>query len=618
MKKLILALCIGFITFATGQAVATVSQPGVPVSVVGDMYVKGPVRFKGEVHVKTATDTTKRKMGGVIDNQEGGHLQFNKVILYSDTLTDGLLRNSPMSSIPLSFGTVEADTLVVRKFFGTTSVIVGVQPTSTRHFYTFSLPFRVGLLSEFYTNSDGNYYKRTNNWKSRIVKPDSSEAKLWVDYDVAFYDGHKRATVTRRPDTHENYTQINEDSTIYGSTAAAFLTAGEGHRFWSAVDYLDFQLFDSDSIAVLFDYSENKGKERVKPLYYERVHNIYENYHLNEGWNLIGGLYTTSFLFKGGVGVDHVVTVDGTNGVFYYQDVEDPLKNSEDSWVWESDIFDDAQTVLSPYTTFYVQTSGENAFLKYSHSGLVTAASNPIGFRAAEVPTKDLLRLTIASKTNPSRSRKAYIALGANYTKQFNSGEDGVQLFNDNSLSPQIYSWFRGESTSTQEGGTVYELFLNSLPLGKETEEVQLGIVSPASEQYMFSLNAVQRLSVKSAFLYDKQESQYVDLLQDTYTCRIDKGKIDDRFVLFVNQTGTLVDEVYMNGDAVFAYVKNNVLTVKNLQKGDQIKILDMSGRTVASGIAPGNEYSANLTQKGVYLVHLKGEKVRVLKVLNK
>jgi hypothetical protein len=55
-----------------------------------------------------------------------------------------------------------------------------------------------------------------------------------------------------------------------------------------------------------------------------------------------------------------------------------------------------------------------------------------------------------------------------------------------------------------------------------------------------------------------------------------------------------------------------------NLNTGDKVQILDLTGRIIASGVATSNTYSSQANQKGVYIVSVKGVKTATLKVLNK
>jgi hypothetical protein len=165
-----------------------------------------------------------------------------------------------------------------------------------------------------------------------------------------------------------------------------------------------------------------------------------------------------------------------------------------------------------------------------------------------------------------------------------------------------------------------FSLFLNCLPAVEEGEkEIKLGVTIPESKNYVFSMDNIQRKSITAAILVDEVLGNQVDLLSGNYVIpSIEKGEYTSRFKLLVKMSESTTPIEIVKSEDVFAYANNNVLYVKNLNIGDQVKVLDLSGRSVASGVASGNEYSVGLAQKGVYLVNVKGKNTLVLKVLNK
>jgi hypothetical protein len=594
MKRLItiLVLFTGFVAFTIGQTTT------LPVAVIGDVYVStsGALRSKGNVHVKMDSISKKK---GVIDNY--GKLKFDSgVFLYSNEEIDGLLRNNYEA-------TVEADSVVVRKFFAN----VGDPENNQGYFYQFSLPFNVSLASKYYGASENVEKYGTD---SKVFKSDGTEALLWDDYYVDYYSTYRRTFITRQPSN--NWIVLDMDSSIYGNNIA-YLEKGNAYRIFSVSShYLDFVLKAGDSISNLF-INNNQNQSKVKPLtYFKDTSNQFADNTPSEGWNIIGGLNTASFkLHK-----DHV-TYGIESGVIYYTD-----PSEENGWK-ELYLGDTDSLRLSPYVAFFVQTAETANSFTFKNTGLRVGAADPVSFRAAEVATKDMLRLTIAKEGEPSISDKTYIELNADYKDGFQIGEDGLKMLdsgegsNSSSKSPKIYSWFNKtfENTQTRASSTLsYQLVLNRLP-SVGLEGIKLGVIVPEDGRYTFSLNAIQRLSVENAVLRDDSLKQYTDLLKGPYSCFLKKGEvIKDRFVLFVNTSALPIDEVVVDRPDIFAYTNNNVLVVKNIQKGDQVRILDLSGRTIVSEVASTNEFTAPLVQKGVYIVNIKGEKNAVLKVMNK
>ena len=151
----------------------------------------------------------------------------------------------------------------------------------------------------------------------------------------------------------------------------------------------------------------------------------------------------------------------------------------------------------------------------------------------------------------------------------------------------------------------------------KDDREVRMGFTVPEAGDYTLSLNPMRQEDVRNVILADKVTGKQVDLLQTPYS--FNTGSVTGetgRFSLFINSSYTEIPAIESKG--IYAYVKDNILTVKKLTEGDRIQVLDLSGRIIASGKAAGNEFSVALSRKGIYIVTVSGEKSSVLKVLNK
>ena len=218
------------------------------------------------------------------------------------------------------------------------------------------------------------------------------------------------------------------------------------------------------------------------------------------------------------------------------------------------------------------------------------------------------LRLVSANSSSVI-SPPTYFCFKNGYNEAYNNKEDDVYL---SSQTKELGLWSLARS---QSGGLWTALFTDCLPLGEH--EVNLGFCAPQAGEYIFSLNECYNETILSAVLWDKIENRTTDLLTQNYrfqTEAIGGSDSEDRFVLFFNKTFTAIDELQTS--EIYAYADNNVLTVKNLLSGDNLQIVDVAGRTIASGVASGSEFFVTLNQKGVYIVNVKGKKT--LKVLNK
>jgi hypothetical protein len=410
---------------------------------------------------------------------------------------------------------------------------------------------------------------------------------------------------------------------------SACLDAGVGYRIWSMADKeLDFNLKDDVAIKNLFNYTQKSNPLKE----YKFLETPLENNQPSEGWNIIGGMNTTSFDLSNKISTN-VPDNGDFSGVLYYYNVDVSDSNwTQHNLAYEGGVF------LSPYVTFFVQTTSNSNF-EFAKSGLSLDKVDPAkGFRAAEENevTKDVLRLVLNQGSivrsfddSSTLSDRTYLEFGENFKEEFQAGEDAFAMLSNEPRNPQLWSWYAspmltksGEVAKDENGQEMirnYSLFVNRRPAPEGTREIQLGLTIPQDGEYVFSLDQIQKKAVSAAFLIDKDRDEKIDLLSGgTYTVSLGKGTSTSRFKLAVKIGGGTPIEEITAGKDIFAYANNHILMVKNLNEGDQVRILDLSGRTVASGVASGNEYSVALSQKGVYLVDVKGEKTVVLKVVNK
>jgi hypothetical protein len=171
-------------------------------------------------------------------------------------------------------------------------------------------------------------------------------------------------------------------------------------------------------------------------------------------------------------------------------------------------------------------------------------------------------------------------------------------------------------SILSDKSGAENALFMNRLPY--LDREVKLGISLPVEGDYTFDLIDLTKMNgIESVVLLDKKTNIKTELLDEPYSFQTSGAlQTNDRFSLFIKKSITSIDTP-KTGE-IYAYTGNNVLTVKNVLPGSKIQVLDLAGRSIAIGLASGDEFSTLLNQKGVYIVNVTGEKTAVLKVLNK
>jgi hypothetical protein len=560
MKRLITIFLLSFV------AVSLWGQEKLPVAILGDVYIddSGIMDSEGPVHLKAPSQQNIAKVAnyGILNMKDS-------VIFYSNDSIDGLLMNKGSS--------VTGNAVAVRKSFN-------------YGWFQVSFPFNVDLTNGVLNGLDG------------------TKLTLNTDFYVEYYDAQKRAD--RGINDVDNWVEYT------GTT----LTKGVAYRI-----AVDDQLakpggpsFDVDFVSTLQDdiaYLFSKDSKGITLTYAESpsifpgsAEKIFINPENSEGWNAFGGLNSTNFAFNS-------TSYTYPHTVYFWD-----ISKNNGAGAWNEIEFENASGTLRPYAVIFVQTD-PNTVLNYNtgtqtggfvfnggdQTG-VTLESNAPLFRSLQTSSDDVIRLQLASGKNTSLSSPIYFRFGPTYSKFFKKTNDDFRLETQSKFDPIVWSVSKSEDNDAK-----YILYLNSLPNGEN--EVPLGVNIPSTDEYVFSLKEYTNETVKSVILLDKVTGMETELLANDYHFH-SNGAIntEDRFVLYFNRTTTSIDAVETSD--IYAYAENNTLTVKNLLTGDKVQVMDMTGRTIASGVANSNSFSTPLNQKGVYIVNVRGTKT--LKVLNK
>ena len=585
MKKLITI----FVSSIMG--VCLWGQAKLPMTIVGDVYIAntGQMLSVGTVHLQAISGN---KVANVANY---GTLTMDSAIFYSNDSIEGLLMNKQDGdTVPVV--DVPGKGVSVRKTF-----------TKNNSWYQVSLPFDVNL--------NGGVVNPITGKTMRYYANDYPNSDFYIQY----YDAQKRAKIGMNVDTiwqmlPSTETQIKKGTGyriaikmvklipgtfVLGSNTLETDTIGGGAgRF--AVDF-----FADNTEATNIDDLFAMKPKGVSLTYYPATFLIApEN---SEGWNAIGGLNSTNYLLKG-------ATVNFTDPIYGYTDSTqwgDPF-NPEDP--------DDFGT-LRPYAVFFVQTTSSTVLnyngnssggfsFKGDGSGLVLAADPALPvFRSATTPSYDLFKVQLTGVKNNFTSR-VYFKFNDSYTQTFKTSEGDRVLLQ--TTMPSLQSvWAVAQNENNVEDQT----FINCLPYN--VGEIPLGVNIPVAGEYIFSLKSIAvDKGISTVVLMDNATGIETDLLKSDYDIQVSSTlNTENRFVLFINKTITSVDQV--TTPDIYAYAENNVITVKNLNSGDKVQVLDLTGRIIASGIASGNMYSTPVNQKGVYIINAK-DGAKVLKVLNK
>jgi hypothetical protein len=542
-----------------------------PMVVAGKVHVSGPVYSQGAVHVYASVDTGKIDIANTSSN---AMLKTDTIILYSNDTYDGLLKN-----MNLLGGGVKGITsasypqkVIVRKTF-------------TADVWTyFSLPFDVVQANIKRGNTNTTY-----------TGGGSTDIAYWV-YE---FDAEKRADSSSVA-AGDTWKEINYTNGLAKSTGYQ-LWYSDGFATSGVLDFVTTQSTDIDTIFNTYDKPRNFGVYAsdgwwVNPEY-------------GDGWAFIGGLNSTSYTIKRG-------TIGDYTGVVYYRD----SRNSQSTGTQLSTGYEEVslaglspdEVTLGPYTPFYIQdvTTNNNpgtwATSTFTFKGVSGLSLESTRFRSAndENSIKDQLYFALSSNKDDSFDR-LYLNFTNGYGESFRAVEDGMKM-----------SRFDGKPTVWSLDETNKELFVNGLPM-KDDRDVKIGFSVPEAGDYTISLDALLQQDVRNAVLVDNVANKKVNLLQTSYS--FNTGVVEsnnDRFVLLINSSYT--DIPLVETDAPYAYVKDNLLTIKNLLEGDRIQVWDLAGRMIVSAKVSGKEFSTVLIQKGIYVVSVKGAKTSILKVLNR
>jgi len=593
MKKLITILVssiVGMVMY--GQT------PKLPVTILGDVYIAGTgnLESEGPVHFVAA-----KGMGYAKVANYGTIAMKDSAIFYTNDSIDGLLMNQNATANSISAAQVK-----VRKVFAKNNA-----------WYMMSLPFDVDLGTGIVNPLTRTPLRYNGN------NVNSANCDVYIQY----YNSQKRA--------NDGKNQSVDGDSIWQMLPASVtkLEKGKAYRIAVLLSHLppapitlpvdtagaSTGRFSVDFVASAADISSllNKGRKGVNLTYAASPPSatnpsgtIFLDPQYSEGWNAVGGLNSTNYVISGS-NIDYA-------GAVYVRHNDDP------AGIWQSiyPLDTDVRGTLRPYGVLFVQTN-DSTTLNLNFNGTTggfTYIGNTEGldltdqitplFRSSQSANYDLIKLQLTN-VKTSSAAPVYFKFNDNYSQFFKISEgDAFQLTTSSATDPILWAVTQSPYANNINSAA----FVSCLPYNNN--EIPIGVNIPAAGQYVFSLkNITTTKGIASATLRDKTANIDTDILKSDYTFQASSSaNTESRFVLFINKTMTAIDQV--TAADIYAYAENNTITVKNLNSGDKVQIVDMTGRTIASGVASSNTYSATVNQKGVYIVNVRGEKT--LKVLNK
>jgi|GEM_PF-2401498 len=586
MKRLVTFLLLSqlFLGIVYGQG-----QP-LPMAVSGDMTIAsgGVMRSVGDVNIRSKSNldggsTAANGIGtnGRVDNK-GTFVMDQALYIYSNIDRDGLLKNTTDVGVDIPVG----KTIAIIKQFPECDPSPGGSL-----WYTMSFPFEV--------NHNG------------ITFTDGTSAVYGTNFWVRYYDPERRAIVG-----NNNYNWVEYDYTLqptdpgYHPQAPAvksFDGFKPGVAYQIAMEHpvgspdlneLIFPARNQTTAEAFLAVENNKTKDLV---YVGRE--IYGDNNSN-GWAVIGGLSATSFEMSYDnvtfIGSTTSPTTNYTYGGIHYYDRD--LKRFVYLGVLD-------KKVMSPYVTFYTQIDKTTTGITYESGNLVLDNATPPGWRASnDFNTRDVVVISVTNNDDLGYDR-IDLVFDDNSNKEYVPMQDVLKMTNT-TADPELWSL-------NETNGVIHALSINRMPIiNNNSEEIKLGVQIKKAGTYTFDIMDMESDLMKNVMLTDHVTGRTTDLLREPYEFTIEEtGEFTDRFVLFANKAPVSIENIE---DNIYAHIDNDMLTIYNLPAEAAIRVMDINGRMIASGNSHGNQYSARLNAKGVFIVKVIGDQPRVLKVLNK
>ena len=258
-------------------------------------------------------------------------------------------------------------------------------------------------------------------------------------------------------------------------------------------------------------------------------------------WHLVGSpLYSTSKVS----GPEYIVTINATNTGYFYD------RSS-------------ATTDLAPFTSFFVQYSGEENFTKQA------SASSPAPLlQPKAMGDEEYYELVM---TSPTYSEKTGIIM---------ANDGSLNLYEQNKDLLMMGSWGKKYPQLYTCGASNKKMAFNHIAKATQTT-LRVGIYVGQAETYTFSLSNKEVPAI-SVILRDKLLGIDTDLLLNDYTFNANTGYANSRFELIINRKADGTTGVLNTTDYAVQFTQNNgKLTISGVEPGTDIRLFDMAGRCI-------------------------------------
>ena len=329
----------------------------------------------------------------------------------------------------------------------------------------------------------------------------------------------------------------------------------------------------------------------------------------HSGWNWIGNPYIHTF-YPGPVGEDagllsghfemgpdgkwqHITSENVPYLTFYNAADDDYYQMRADN------------SSMAPFSTAFIQVEdAEKDMLFYQTPMFADEAPSPVSARRAKSEENRIVKadLLLYDRSTLKSGTLAYdetgLVISNRYTNEYEVGADLVKMSN-----PRMLHVYTKNAT--------HNLAFNALDEQTAAQPIPVGVSVPKTGSYTFLFDERQYdiNALEALYLTDKQQGKTVDLLDEDYSCTIEKGVNEARFVLNVvlkpeKEDPTNMEAAMVNGLRVLTNTDGSI-TLYNSSNMTNVQVYDVAGRLIGDWKPNTYQWTVNLPQ-GVYAISVQ------------
>jgi hypothetical protein len=295
----------------------------------------------------------------------------------------------------------------------------------------------------------------------------------------------------------------------------------------------------------------------------------------SSGFSLIGNPYSCT--------VDWTTGINKT-GAFDAIYVWNPVSGKYGTYI--DGVSTNGQTQnIAPMQGFFVYGSSTSSVIFTN----ATKTTTPSYFRSADI--NQFIRLSVKDQLGKSDETVVRIKDGA--TTSFDGGMDAYKLISAESLTPQLWSDFKGE-----------EYAVNTVPDISENMLIPLKVMPDNTGIHEISLSELKDYDKNlPIYVYDENFERGVNVVNGSYSFTAEAGKIVNLYVSFT-QNPTALNEI--TGLETRLLSGDNVISISGMTgKGNNVKIYNVDGKMVKQDYVVGSRLDVSVASDGLYIVRI-------------